>query len=131
MKTKMIITLMVATLMLAAFPVPAFAGKPAGGGTTGPKAVVTCTYDGMNELIKDEFTTVAKGTHSETTKVYSPDGGLYQTFTQSFTLARAGAYTVTHTLPIAGTWAETMPGAWTVRVSLDGVQLGTGGFQVN
>lgn len=131
MKTKLIVTLMVATLMLAAFPAPALAGKPAGGGTTGPKVVVTCTYDGMNELIKDAFTGVAKGTHSAVTKVYSPDGGLYQTFTQGFTLTRAGGYTVTHTLPIAGTWAETMPGTWTVKVSLDGVQLGTGSFQVN
>jgi hypothetical protein len=130
MKTKMMITAMVATLMLAAFPVPALAGKPAGGGTTGPKVAVTCTYDGMNELITDALTSVAKGTHTEQTKVYSPDGGLYQTFTQGFTLSRAGSYTVTHALPIAGTWAESMPGTWTVKVYLDGVQLGTANFQV-
>lgn len=129
MKTKLMITAMVATLLLTALPAPALAGKPAGG-TTGPKVTVTCTYDGMNELINDAFSSVPKGTHTEQTKVYSPDGGLYQTFTQSFTLSRAGSYAVTHTLPIAGTWAESMPGAWTVKVYLDGVQLGTGGFQV-
>lgn len=131
MKTKLMITVMVATLLLAALPAPALAAKPGGGGTTGPKVVVTCAYDGMNELITDAFSGVSKGTHTEQTKVYSPDGGLYQGFTQSFSLSRAGSYTVTHTLPIAGTWAETMPGTWTVKVYLDGVQLGTSTFQVN
>lgn len=136
MKTKMskvkgfAAVLTVCLLVGAGVPSLALAGKPGGGTSpTGPSATVTTARTASSVLITDAFKNVGRGTHTEQTKVYSPDGGLYQTFSSTFSPVK-GAYTVTHEMLVAGTWAETLPGTWRVRVYLDGAEVGTTTFQL-
>jgi len=128
MKTKVRILTGVATVLVLALmlPSPAIAAKRP---TVAPKVVITCAQVDGVEYITDTFTGLQATTHTEQTKLYTPDGGLYQTFTQQF-VPTNGGYTVTHVMPIVGTWAERLPGTWTVKVYLDGVVLGTGTFVI-
>ena len=125
MKTRILVAVMVTILAVGLIPMPAWAGRA----PATPKVTITTAATASSELITDKFSSVPKGSHSEQTKVYSPDGGLYQTFTQGFSPV-SGAYTVTHEMLVAGAAAETMPGTWTVRVYLDGVLRGTATFQI-
>lgn len=121
---------LVVCLMLGALvPSLAYAGKPSGGGTTetGPTVAISTQRTPSSVRITDAFSGVKRGTHTESTKVYSPDGGLYQTFGSTFSVTK-GTYSVTHEMLVEGTWAETMPGTWTVRVYLDGVEVGNKTF---
>lgn len=132
MKKRMAVVLVASLLAIVFLPQTAMAGKPSAkpgddGGAAG--VVITTERTATSVFITDEFVNVKRGTHVEETKVYSPDGGLYQTFSSTFSPVK-GAYAVTHEVLVAGTWAETLPGTWTARVYLDGTQLGTATFEL-
>lgn len=118
--------IMVAALLLATgAPGAAYAGKA----PSGPSVEVACVRTATTVRITDVFKNVPKGTHTEQTHVYTPNGILYQTFSSTFVPTR-GAYTVMHEMGVTGTWAQTLPGTWTVRVHLDGAYLGQGTFVI-
>jgi hypothetical protein len=118
--TAVLVTLVLPSAVLAdeaAFGV--LAGKP------GPSVTVTTQKNHQGDILIsvtdfNAFANLSRGAHTETTKWFSPDGGTYQVFTTDFTVDRTGTFNDSHTILWAGTWAETMPGTWTVRVYLDG-----------
>lgn len=124
--TAVLLTLALPSAVLAEETLGILAGKP------GPSVTITTQKNYQGETLIsvtefNDFANLSRGAHNETTKWFSPDGGTYQVFTTDFSVDRTGLFSDSHTILWAGTWAESMPGTWTVGVYLDGspTPLGT------
>ena len=77
---------------------------------------------------------VAAGTHTQTLRVFAPDGGLFQAMNAPFRVSRndGGAAVVTQTLPVTGTWitARHLTGTWKFFVFLDNQPMAAGDLQI-
>jgi|HubBroStandDraft_6_1064221.scaffolds.fasta_scaffold03882_12 hypothetical protein len=78
---------------------------------------------------------VPAGNHIQKLEVLVPSGGLYQQTTSAFAIPENSTqpFVVTRNLPVAGTWIQQrqITGEWTVRVSLDGQDIGSQAVQLN
>jgi hypothetical protein len=77
---------------------------------------------------------VTQDTHTQTTRVFSPDGELFQATEVAFLIPEGsdGTTTTLQTLPVVGTWitARQMTGQWTITVALDGQAMATSSVQL-
>lgn len=139
MRNKLLVLLVASCVLVLVLPALASAAEPAAVGDAAlapwspPSLTITTQkyYDpGTGVLIdvieNNAFKNLTNVRHTETTKWFAPDSTLYQSDSVSFTPTK-GAYNDSHQLLWAGTWAEQMPGTWTIKVYLDGsgTPLGT------
>lgn len=77
---------------------------------------------------------VTQDTHTQTTRVFTPNGELFQATEVAFLIPEGsdGTTTTLQTLPVVGTWitARQMTGQWTITVDLDGQPMATSSVQL-
>jgi hypothetical protein len=75
------------------------------------------------------------GTHTQTTEILEPSGGLFEVKSQAFAIDdnSNGTMQTEEILPVSGTWItqRRVAGAWKVRVSLDTTMSVTQTVQVD
>jgi hypothetical protein len=73
--------------------------------------------------INVDWSNVPAGTHTQTTEILEPSGGLFEAKSQAFAIDdnSNGTMQTEEILPVSGTWItqRRLTGAWKVRVSLD------------
>lgn len=97
---------------------------------TGCSTAASYSLGSLRDLaVNVQWSHVPEGTHTATLEVLEPAGGAYQVHNVSFVIAGTNDGSAeTHVLvPIAGSWITRrgVTGAWNVRVSLDGQNIGT------
>jgi hypothetical protein len=85
--------------------------------------------------INVDWSNVPAGTHTQTTEILEPSGGLFEVKSQAFAIAdnSSGTVQTEEILPVSGTWIKQrrVTGAWKVRVSLDTTMSVTQTVQVD
>jgi hypothetical protein len=76
---------------------------------------------------------VPEETHTQTTRIFSPDGELFQAMETSFLIPEGspGTANTVQTLPVIGTWItqRQLTGTWTITVALDGEAMASNSVQ--
>jgi len=76
---------------------------------------------------------LSEDTHTQTTRIFSPDGELFQATDTSFEIAQssAGSAMTVQTLPVIGTWItqRRITGTWKITVDLDGQAMAANSVQ--
>lgn len=95
----------------------------------------TFSLSTMRDLnVSVSWQNLSEGTHTQTLRIFLPDGNLYQAMESSFEIPEAstGAATVMQSVPVIGTWItqRQLTGTWKFTVSLDDQDFGMNSVQL-